>query len=219
MCDEVLPFGDIPRSNGQRSCYDSLISDKSYNEDYIYQLEYEKRKHIEQIENLQQQLDLSDRRNSELSEEITVANNLNHRNECLIYLLLQEKKSLQFKILVMEEKSIAKSHSDDTGYLTNEPVSPIQISNFGMNKCEFKSIGEEIENALSEISVYEESGETEISGTKEKEVFQTEDESSILLTEGDITMRRVHIKKYIPERLVSSLFGFKITKFHEMPPI
>lgn len=46
-----------------------------------------------------------------------------------------------------------------------------------MNKCESKSIGEEIENALSEISVYEESSETEISGTEEKEVFQTEDKS------------------------------------------
>ncbi|VDL57463.1 unnamed protein product [Hymenolepis diminuta] len=164
MCDEVLSFGDISRSNGQCSCYDSLISANSYSNDYIYQLEYEKRKHIDQIKSLQRQLDLSDRRNSELSEEITAANNLNHR------------------------------HSDDTGYPTSEPVLPIQVSNFEMNKCELKSIGEEIENALSEISVYKESSETEISGTEEKEIFQTKDKSversPILLTENDISRRR-----------------------------
>nr|CUU98912.1 hypothetical transcript [Hymenolepis microstoma] len=79
MYNEGPSVGDTSESNRQRNRYFNLKSDNSCNEDYIYQLEYEKRKYIDQIENLQQQLDLSDRRNCELSEEITSLNILNHR--------------------------------------------------------------------------------------------------------------------------------------------
>nr|CUU98913.1 hypothetical transcript [Hymenolepis microstoma] len=102
---------------------------------------------------------------------------------------------------MMEESLIAKSHLDDTGYLTSEPVSQLQISNFVMNKCECKSIGEEIVDALNEFSVYEEINEAKISGAEEKEVIQNEDvpfeQSPIPHVERIINMPRFHIKKYI----------------------
>ncbi|VUZ49018.1 unnamed protein product, partial [Hymenolepis diminuta] len=63
---------------------------------------YEKRKHIDQIKSLQRQLDLSDRRNSELSEEITAANNLNHRLKDAA----DEKKNLLETIDVLTQSEI-----------------------------------------------------------------------------------------------------------------
>ncbi|VDO08971.1 unnamed protein product [Rodentolepis nana] len=229
MDNEVLPVGDISESNGKRNFYFSLKSDNSLNEDYVYQLEYEKRKYIDQIENLQQQLDLSDRRNAELSEDITSLNILNHRfkdavdeNRSLhdaIDMLTQsevnlkercrqlsssladcelkcsekeqELKSLETNLQNIKEH---EAHLDDTGYHTSEPVSQLHMSNFDMNKCECKSIGEEIVDALNECSVYEVINETEHTTNEDKEVIQTEGElfeqSPILQTESAVNMRR-----------------------------